>query len=389
MTSFSSEHFDIQNTMNRKTFRNYGQAFFEERKYSMVPCEFPPEDKYPLYYKAERKEYTIKEGEMLYIPAGWFHFVFSEDVDPKTNLNFAVNFWYANTNFVENGKSNDEKPKVVNHFIEDVDPMTLYEGVDNIRIFRCKKGKMFPSDRLWRHHSKDTLSTENMSFQEFYETKNPEYYILQYSMEKLNEYAPLIPKKKLTEASTCVNFGGVYSHLHYDLTDNWLCQIQGKKRVILFPPEERDKLYLYNTFPLEFSHTFQVVALGDQFIRRNQTSFSPYISTTKDIEESFMREFDSYTMFLVNLDCSPAHGTKELKPQFKQYQGTGVAFPRDEMNIPYSMLWFLTEGTLQIRDYIFNVNPGEFFIFPNNMLYPFVLDKAKVLYPYIDDGSRV
>jgi hypothetical protein len=42
-----------------------------------------------------------------------------------------------------------------------------------------------------------------------------------------------------------------------------------------------------------------------------------------------------------------------------------------------------------VRDYLFEVRPGEFFIFPNNMLYPFIIDKAKVVFPYIDDGSRV
>lgn len=390
MACFGSEHFDIQNSLNRKTFRSYAQAFFDERKYSMVPCEFPSKEQFPLYYEAKRSEFVIEEGEMLYIPAGWFHFVFSEDADPKTNLNFAVNFWYSNPDFVENGNSNEEIPKLKKHNISHIDPFKLYEGIENVRIFRCKKGKAFPSDRTWRHNSKESLSVEHMTFEEFYESRNPEYYVLQFALEDLKKYAPPSATKRLTEASSWINFGDVYSNLHYDLMDNWLCQIQGRKRVILFPPEERDKLYLYNNFPIEYCHTFQIVALGDPFIKRNQMSFRPFGSTTKDIEDSYIREFEAYSFFLLNMDCSPCTETKHLKPKFKEFSvEEETVLPRNLINIPYCMLWFLTEGKLQIRDYVFYVQAGEFFIFPNNMLYPCMIDKVKILYAYIEDGPCV
>ena len=52
--------------------------FFNERRFSRIEEEFPDKNQFPLYYKANKTEITIGPGDGLFIPSGWFHFVFSE-----------------------------------------------------------------------------------------------------------------------------------------------------------------------------------------------------------------------------------------------------------------------------------------------------------------------
>ena len=64
------------------------EEFFAERKYSQIPEEFPDQDTYPLFYTAHKREYNLAPGDKLFIPAGWFHFVYSEE-----GFNYALNKW--------------------------------------------------------------------------------------------------------------------------------------------------------------------------------------------------------------------------------------------------------------------------------------------------------
>ena len=51
---------------------------------------------YPLYYQnahSNRIEVTVHAGQMLYIPAGWFHEVFSSN-DGSDEGHCAFNYWF-------------------------------------------------------------------------------------------------------------------------------------------------------------------------------------------------------------------------------------------------------------------------------------------------------
>ena len=67
----------------------------------------------------------------------------------------------------------------------------------------------------------------------------------------MSEIDALVPKhdSPLINSSCWINFGHARTLMHYDGMDNWLCQIQGRKRVLLFPPEDRDYLYTFNKEP--------------------------------------------------------------------------------------------------------------------------------------------
>jgi len=220
------------------------QSFFDERKYSILPEEFPDANVYPLYYKATKTELVIKEGERLFIPAGWWHHVFSEKPG-KEGLNIAVNYWYDTPPEWREGVSFKD---VVPHKVKSSVPPPVLSKTDTVRVFKSTS-RRFTSDRI-SYKYPGTLEVVNMKYDEFLKAKDPLSYILQYHVESIDQHTPK-HSTRFAEASVWINFGNVYSHLHYDLYDNWLCQVKGTKRVILFRPEDRDYLYPLNPYPLD------------------------------------------------------------------------------------------------------------------------------------------
>ena len=55
---------------------------------AQVDVEKPDLEAYPLYATAPSLECVIAEGDMLFIPKGWFHFVAS------LSVSFSVSFWW-------------------------------------------------------------------------------------------------------------------------------------------------------------------------------------------------------------------------------------------------------------------------------------------------------
>jgi cupin-like protein len=55
---------------------------------SQVNIDSPDLQKFPKFHKAQSVECILEEGEMLFIPAGWWHQVYSLD------LAISVNFWW-------------------------------------------------------------------------------------------------------------------------------------------------------------------------------------------------------------------------------------------------------------------------------------------------------
>jgi hypothetical protein len=103
-----------------------------------------------------------------------------------------------------------------------------------------------------------------MNFNDFLNMNNKvtnyNYYIIQESenyLEKLNDIKKPYFITNLNNRNLWINFGNVYTVLHYDCYDNFIWQVQGSKRIILFPPSERNKLYMYNPYPLDFLYNIR------------------------------------------------------------------------------------------------------------------------------------
>lgn len=259
-----------------------------EKRYSMIEDEFPDKEKFPLYYKAHKQEFIIEPGQMLFIPPGWFHFVFSEDPDPETKLNFAVNYWYEPSESFSEGTSGFKGPYVADCPIPitKLDPFEIFRPLGLLKVWRSPNTDTFYSGTLFTRCLENGSHNEFMTFDEFYETQNPEYYLLQY--QNIPAIDALVPKHDtpLINSSCWINFGNIKTQMHYDGMDNWLCQVHGRKRILLFPPEDRDLLYMYNKEPYHIIKQIEKIQ-NDYifpFVNRNRIILSPeFIKDTIDI----------------------------------------------------------------------------------------------------------
>lgn len=60
---------------------------------SPVDIEEPDLTRYPLFSDARRVQCSLRPGDVLFMPAFWWHEVRSQP-DPEHRRNLAVNFWY-------------------------------------------------------------------------------------------------------------------------------------------------------------------------------------------------------------------------------------------------------------------------------------------------------
>lgn len=300
--------------------------FFHERRYSQVTEEFPCKIRFPLFYKARKQVLVIEPGQKLYIPFGWFHMVFSEGDE----LNFALNYFIKGGSLKEEGGPSSETPCIETSELGDVDPMTIFEKGEMIRVIRAENG-VFPSNYL-KERFKNDYEIKNKTIEDFFRDKDRSEYIIQ--------------SKTVLPGATCwINWGNVRTHLHYDTANNWLHQIRGRKRVILFPPDDRDLLYMWNHYPINLIYTLSQ-------------------DTNIKIERGCIPE-NEIKDILKNLG---ARGTLELPGKKKL-----VARIFEDVNIrgPYFRLWFLIETTVQIRDNTHILGPGDYIQIPNHECYNF------------------
>lgn len=251
-------------------------SYMSLKKYSRIMDELPSKEMYPLYYKAHKHEFIINEGEMLFIPAGWFHFVFSEDPNTTTGLNFALNFWYNPVNNWKDGDPSCLLPSVQKHELSHLTPQDVFKPDEKIRCIYSKLNGIFPSNRLFGQF-KNSCHEELMTFDEFNETKNPKYYIVQQESNQIDQYAPKY-STTLYKSSAWINFGNIRSFIHYDEHDNWLCQIQGKRRVLLFPHEDRQFLYMFNDMPMNIYNSVCILEDNNKhYIQVYKNILSDYV----------------------------------------------------------------------------------------------------------------
>jgi hypothetical protein len=372
-----------------------------EKRYSMIEDEFPDKEKFPLYYKAHKQEFIINPGQMLFIPPGWFHFVFSEDPDPETGLNFAINFWYDPSETFIDGVSGFKGPYVADSPIPKVDPGDIFRPLGILKVWRSPNKDIFYSSTLVTRCIENGSRNEFMTYDEFYETKNPEYYVLQY--QNIPEIDALVPKHDtpLINSSCWLNFGNTKTLMHYDGMDNWLCQVQGRKRILLFPPEDRDLLYTFNREPHSIirkieesrnSYSFikQVKTRLDQdfikdallvlgqapsfLIPQDFTSVPPKKAEIMKKLYSFLEDFlkNETTMYYneffwtkgILVDETPIFSRRFLV--FK----SGNKPPEFPQQIPkITIICFLTKGDVIINNEPHKMEPGRIIIFPSSYLY--------------------
>lgn len=227
-------------------------------RYSYITTEFPDKNQFPKFYDAKRIEITLEPGEMLYIPSGWYHWVFSEEPDPETGLNASINYWYKDV--WDMTKLDVDTPIKTTHNIHKIiDYMNFLKTLGDRKLgcSSSNNGTFTLPQMRWIHNDTVKCDDHYLTFAEFYEKKNSNdknWYLWGISDDRLGLYDPKITNYPLKHSNWWVNFGNVNTSMHYDGDKNMVCQIAGKKRFVLFPHSEWNKLYLVNPYPPEMIH---------------------------------------------------------------------------------------------------------------------------------------
>jgi hypothetical protein len=226
-------------------------------RYSYITEEFPDKNQFPRFYEAKRVEITLNPGDALYIPAGWFHWVFSEDPEPDTGLNVAINYWY-NTIWSATDVDHDFPIKTSHNIHKTIDYLNFLKTFNDKKIYCSKSENKNGSFSLpyirWIQNDTVKCTDEYLTWNEFYNKRllNEKWYMWGNTDTRLEAYDPKILNNSIKNSNWWVNFGNVNTAMHFDSNDNILCQMAGRKRVILFPHSEWANLYLINPYPPEF-----------------------------------------------------------------------------------------------------------------------------------------
>jgi hypothetical protein len=248
-------------------------TFLDQRRYSVIENDKPCKMKFPKYYNARKVEVILNPGDALYIPAGWFHFVFSEDVSDN-GLNLAINTWtITNKDELDIFNKQDYTLEVATHSNVVVNSTQPYK----LCLDKCMhewNNKVLNIDYLLNHmhdvelttsttplfppaflekYASCVTHTECIPFKEAYRRRNEGHcYIVQHPLAKeIDIMLPTTFKPSRPDSiNIWLNFGKVHTMLHYDMDDNIYYQLYGTKRVVLYPPSERDNLYMFNDAPL-------------------------------------------------------------------------------------------------------------------------------------------
>lgn len=347
-----------------------------ELKYSSVTSEFPDKSKYPLFYQANKHEITIRAGEKLFIPAGWFHFVFSEETDEESGLNVALNFWFFPLNNWKPGDPSSMLPHKKKH---DLNPsMKDIFGNQKLRCTYSDLNGFFPSDRIFHRFPEGKLCHHYLTFNEFYESKNHKMYIIQHGDINLEKYAPDYPNG-IYMSSAWANFGKACSAIHYDEHDNWLYQLKGSKRVILFPHEDRHLMYLFNNLD-STKVTNTIIKMSNtitHFILKKRVGILPQKEETSDF---FKNQIQNY----VNTRQDVNIPLFDMPSNYKIHHTNGLNWHWDDCKLPLVFMLVVSgKGSIIfVSKNEYELDPGDVIIFPNHFTYPYqTTGNLKILIP--------
>ena len=257
--------------------------FYIKRRFSSIYEPYPLKiDYFYDYYDAKNIVVDIKENEMLLIPAGWFHFVLSENVDIVDKLNVAISYFTIYKGcpdcdisvkqiYTDKIETINEENVIYKNYINKSEPVKIISNkeynkdvsIDNIinmfsekEIFVNKsKNKLFVSNFIKDIYPDNCIEIKTNIKDIIKYGKKENYYLLQ-TQNDFSKIGVTVPKilenEKKKNFSFWMNFGGIYSGLHYDIHNNILLQLKGTKKIILFPPSERNKLHLINNLNPKF-----------------------------------------------------------------------------------------------------------------------------------------
>jgi hypothetical protein len=331
--------------------------FFDERRYSPISEEFPCKIRYPLFYDAKKYEFEIGPGEILFIPMGWFHIVLSEAADDGPNV--ALSFFETSPESAIEGQFNGKFPK---KFQGPVVDFPLDEFKNEIMDVIISKDLVFSSDYV-RHRYPDVKHSA-IRFGEFLRQRDKTQYVMQNDTLDLARYIPPQVKTPVSLSTLLVNWGGVRTTMHYDTYDNHLYQFQGRKRVLLFEPEDRDKMYTWNPYPLKL-----ILELVEKspFIERGKINIDVTQFTQTPLPQNICKNmFGSITK-----EYCQKHNAPYEPPETPSYImcDTSQINRYRPQNTTVMIIVFVDNGGININDELYTMEPGMVIVFPVSFMF--------------------
>lgn len=209
-------------------------------KYSYDSPPRPNPFKYPLFYFTCPAVFELHPGEVLYIPYGWWHWVFSK------GENIAINQWFKT-------KKSDKPFKFINknkldltNFFNRVDGMGMGLAQNNPNIQSYVRPNAYPID-----NDEIKFMGPLKDFMEISKDKKYSGFVIEGQLPK--EFIDGVPDRVETNSKYNLWYysNDANSGLHYDNYGNFLCQIKGTKKIYLFPPS--DSKFLYGDKILRFN----------------------------------------------------------------------------------------------------------------------------------------
>ena len=257
---------------------------------------------FPSFQKAKGEKCVLHKGDILYIPAGWWHWVKSYG-----HRCVSVNFWFQNTSAFQNKPFTS--PGAVKGW------PALHKWTDEYLIDKID-AHLDHGVWLWLD---SFASRKRISIAEFIKTysdrKEFAYLITAPDYDPHGEEGnskivkllsdditpPYPDDMKDWKANFWMNFGGIDTGLHFDDEDGFLCVVEGWKEVTLFAPQETQHLHPYPLQPIvlkPFHHTFffnlyqqhpsQTCSVSSSELLSETTSRTPAVASfTKQLQEEF------------------------------------------------------------------------------------------------------
>jgi hypothetical protein len=348
--------------------------FFNERRYSPISDEFPCKIKYPKFYEAHKTEITLCPGEMVFIPAGWFHLVFSDVFED--GVNFAMNHWYhvVDEGRMEEGESSDLKPFKSTHDL-DFYPDKVMRDDGEIRVMISPNGK-FGSTSVEPSKFEEGLDVRTWTWREFWSQKRKDSYLVQHENMDLKEYEP--GRDHWAASTMWVCFAKLSTYLHYDRQDNFLMQIKGTKKIHLFPPEDHQLLYTFNPYPLstiqilmncwgnwnyvQIYHDSPIKGFLDKF-----TSISGEVDHP-DLKREYISYIGRYTEKVMEIQGWMPTWSSNSEPKFmvtkSEFIGNFTFF-----HPHIHCIFFLTDSCIRVSRSEYFITAGSVVCFPNIYIY--------------------
>jgi hypothetical protein len=246
----TSYYFSMRNTAE----------FLHDLQFSQLQVENPDPAHFPKFYRAKKMEVVLDAGDCLFLPAGWWHWVFSEDAGPS-GLNIALNFWYK-TEFMPGDVCTEAPMKSTHDLCQKLDYLEALKSLDGrLVVIKSDKRTFFEYRVQPKVQEVIPVTQHVMTFDEFQAEARTKPAYGMYSTavpdSRVRKFSPKLQSfnSEMINAFWWINNGDVTSSMHYDIADNFLCQLEGRKRILLFHPDEHKNLYPFNPYDPKFAHS--------------------------------------------------------------------------------------------------------------------------------------